>query len=121
MLISVDPSSDIPPYEQVRSAIARAIADGELAPGTRLPSVRELAANLALAPNTVARAYRELESAGTIVGRGRKGTFVTPRSPSGAIADAQAAAEAYAGQARTLGLDPEDALGLVRAALGMQG
>ena len=119
--VVVDPADGDPPYEQIRTQIAVQVANGELPPGTKLPTVRALATTLGIAPNTVARAYRELESAGTIVGRGRKGTFVTPRSPSGAIADAQAAAEAYAGQARTLGLDPEDALGLVRAALGMQG
>ena len=52
------------------------MAQGDLAPGTRLPTVRQLAADLGLAANTVARAYRELEADGVIATYGRKGTFV---------------------------------------------
>ncbi|MFD0785737.1 GntR family transcriptional regulator, partial [Micromonospora azadirachtae] len=78
MLISVDLDSSVPPYEQVRGQLAEMIGDGRLPVGTRLPTVRQLAADLNLAPNTVARAYRELEGAGLLETRGRNGTFVAP-------------------------------------------
>ena len=116
MIITVDPSSTVPPYEQVRAAIATAIDDGSLSPGARLPTVRELAGNLALAPNTVARAYRELESDGAVETRGRRGTFVTtpPKDPADA---ARLAAQAYAQRCREIGIDRDHALALVQAAL----
>lgn len=76
MSISYDPASPVPPFEQVRTSLASQINDGTLAVGTKLPTVRGLAAELGIAPNTVARAYRELEEAGLLETRGRAGTFV---------------------------------------------
>jgi DNA-binding transcriptional regulator YhcF (GntR family) len=118
VIVTVDTSSAVPPYEQVRAAVQQAIATGELVPGARLPTVRALATSLGLAPNTVARAYRELESVGVLDGRGRRGTFVADRARTTA-GDARAAAEAYAATARSLGLGPEAALRLARTALGL--
>ncbi|MGC9669951.1 GntR family transcriptional regulator [Planosporangium sp. 12N6] len=120
MIIQVDPASPVPPYEQVRARIATLARDGELPAGTRLPTVRQLAADLDLAVNTVARAYRELETAGLVETRGRHGTFVTPRA-GGVPAEAQRLATRYAEETRRLGLSPAQALGLVRAALGQAG
>ena len=57
------------------------VAVGRLEPGSRLPTVRELAAALDMAPGTVARAYRELEADGTVITRGRAGTFVADEPP----------------------------------------
>lgn len=77
--IVVDPSSPEPPFEQVRRQIAAAASAGTLDPGHKLPTVRQLAADLGLAVNTVARAYRELESDHLIETHGRRGTFVATR------------------------------------------
>ena len=118
MDITIDPASPTPPYEQVRLRIAELAAAGTLTAGDRLPPVRALAAELGLAANTVARAYRELELAGLVQTRGRLGTVVTARA-AGTSARAQQAAAAYAEQVRALGVPPETALGLVRAALGL--
>lgn len=117
-MIEVDADSAVPPYEQVRLGIAAQARDGTLPAGTRLPTVRQLATDLALAANTVARAYRELEQAGLVETRGRNGTFVTTRA-SGVHPEAQRLATAYAERTRQLGVDPEQAVGLVRAALGL--
>lgn len=76
MIITVDPADREPPYQQIRIQVLAAVASGALRPTTRLPTIRQLAADLDLAPNTVARAYRELEAEGVIETRGRKGTFV---------------------------------------------
>ena len=73
----IDPASGVAPFEQVRSQLAEAIHTGTLKPQDQLPTVRKLAADLGLAANTVARAYRELELIGIIETRGRNGTFVT--------------------------------------------
>jgi len=97
------------PYEQVRDHVATLIARGSLLPGDRLPPVRACAEQLDLAPNTVARAYRELEAEGWIVGRGRAGTFVADRLPSRPAAPDEAlarAAAAYLKRAEQLGFDP---------------
>jgi DNA-binding transcriptional regulator YhcF (GntR family) len=114
--IRLDPGSAVPPYEQVRRRIAELAASGGLAAGTRLPPVRQLAAELGLAVNTVARAYRELEQAGLVQTRGRAGTVVTARA-SRVPAEAVQAARRYADRTRALGLSPEAAVELVRAAL----
>jgi GntR family transcriptional regulator len=106
-----------PPYEQVRDAIRTKIGRGVLAPGDRLPPVRTAAVDLGLAPNTVARAYRELEDAGWLVGKGRAGTFVpddlpTPDDPAAAL---DAAAGAYLRRARELGFDRSAAIEAARS------
>ncbi|MBM0238829.1 GntR family transcriptional regulator [Micromonospora sp. ATA32] len=116
MLISVDPASSVPPYEQVRGQLAEMIGDDRLPVGTRLPTVRQLAADLRLAANTVARAYRELEAAGLLETRGRNGTFVAP-GRNDAMDRLQRAAAGYAAEAFRLGVPPEAALALARAAL----
>ena len=81
MHITLDPSSPEPLSEQLSAAIADRIRRGSLMPGARLPTVRALAEDLGLAANTVAKAYRALEEAGLVEGRGRQGTFVTDRLP----------------------------------------
>jgi DNA-binding transcriptional regulator YhcF (GntR family) len=118
MDIHVDADSATPPYEQVRLRIAELAAAGTLAAGEKLPPVRTLAADLGLAANTVARAYRELELAGLVETRGRHGTVITARA-AGTSRQAQQAATAYAEKVTTLGVPPETALALVRAALGL--
>lgn len=75
-VFSVDPDADTPPYRQLHDAVVAALADGRLVPGQRLPTVRALATQLELATNTVASAYKSLEAAGVVEGRGRAGTFV---------------------------------------------
>ncbi|MBX3093373.1 MAG: GntR family transcriptional regulator [Cryobacterium sp.] len=114
--VTVDPSSPTPPFEQVRQQVLALVSAGALAAGTRLPTVRALAQELGIAANTAARAYRELESGGIIETRGRNGTFVAPH---GDIVQrhAQEAAAAFAVRIRQLGVDPEQGLALVTAAL----
>ena len=85
-----------------------------LKPGTRLPTVRELAGWLGLAVNTVARTYRELESAGIVETRGRFGTFVARADPADAAM--AAAADAYLETARALGLGKVEAMRYLDAA-----
>lgn len=115
-MITIDAASATPPYEQVRAQLAQQISDRSLAVGTRLPTVRRLAADLGLAVNTVARAYRELEEAQMVETRGRAGTFV---SAGGAQSRQRAweAAQQYAVAVSGLGLDPDEALRIVTAAL----
>lgn len=115
MRFTVDPASPVPPYEQLRRQVVADVEDGTLRPGTRLPTVRGLADDLGVAPGTVARAYKELELAGVVDGRGRAGTFVAAADP---VHAARAAATAYAQQVKALGVDRDQALELVRQALG---
>ena len=74
-------AGDRPVYQQIMENIRGAVLRGELPPGGRVPSVRELATQLAINPNTIQRAYRELESEGYIITLPGKGSFVT-RSPA---------------------------------------
>lgn len=111
--VTVDASSGEPPYEQIRTQVARQVADGELPPGTKLPTVRALAATLGIAANTVARAYRELEHSGVVSTRGRAGTVVNGDAVDHA---AKEAAVGYAEAMRALGIGQDEALGLVRRA-----
>ena len=92
-----------PPFEQLRRQIAGQVASGELPAGTRLPTVRALAAEIGLAVNTVARVYRELEADGVVVTEGRRGTFVSP-SAAASSGDVRAATAAYVRTLRRAGL-----------------
>lgn len=120
MILSVDPDSPVPPYEQIRSQIASMVATGMLADGSRLPPIRQLADDLGLADGTVARAYRELEDAGVIATRGRHGSFVSGkgRRPSkeapGLLAQA---AHSFAVRASQLGYNTSEALAAAERAL----
>jgi DNA-binding transcriptional regulator YhcF (GntR family) len=115
MRFTIDASAATPPFEQLRVQVRDAVAAGELVAGAKLPTVRALAEQLGLAVNTVARAYRELETDGIIETRGRAGSFVAPQGDAGQR-QAQLAARAFVEQARRLGLDDAAALDLVRAA-----
>ncbi len=109
----LDPTSSTALFDQLRVAVIDAVRDGRLSAGSRLPTVRDLAGDLGLAVNTVARAYRELESAGIVETRGRQGTFVAARNPTeAAMAEA---AQSYAKVARALGLGKREALGYLDA------
>jgi DNA-binding transcriptional regulator YhcF (GntR family) len=110
-VIELDPASPTPPYEQLRAGLAARVDDGSLSPGERLPTVRALAAELEVAVNTVARAYRELENAGVIETRGRAGSFVTGDQVA---RRAREAALAYLAGTAALGLTPAEAIALVR-------
>lgn len=115
-MITIDPGSPIAPFEQLRTQIIDAVAEGRLPVGERLPTVRKLAADLQLAPGTVARAYRELETGGIIETRGRNGTFIRAHGDV-RTQHVQEAAAAFAATARELQIDPHEALELVRRAL----
>ena len=115
-MLTVDSTSPVPPFEQVRSQLAEQIAAGVLVVGTRLPTVRRLAEDLGLAVNTVHRAYQELEAAGLVETRGRGGTVVTANGDQLEL-QLQQAAEAFAAVARQTGTDRTHALRIVRAAL----
>ncbi len=88
--LQVDPRSDKPLFDQLRRQLIDGIRAGTLPPGTRLPTVRELAGQLGLAVNTVARTYRELETAGVVETRRRLGTFVARVDPADAAMAAAA-------------------------------
>ena len=114
--VTVDPQAAKPLFDQLRTQIIDGVRDGKLQPGTRLPTVRELAGQLGLAVNTIARAYRELEAAGILETRGRFGTFVARADPAdAAMADA---AHTYVATARSLGVGKAAALRYVEAAFG---
>jgi GntR family transcriptional regulator len=125
MILEIDLDDRTPPYRQIRDRIDDLIVTGALAEGTRLPPVRQLASDLELAANTVARAYRELEQDGLIVTRGRRGTFVAAPPPAAPVqgshgtdaAELGAAARAFAASARRLGADHRSAILAVNEAL----
>ena len=81
-LIAVDPNLEAAPYQQIFEQIRAAIERGELGPDAVLPTVRQLAGDLGVAPNTVARAYADLQQAGWLVSEGRRGTGVAAKTPA---------------------------------------
>jgi GntR family transcriptional regulator len=118
MIVEIDPNSHVPPYEQVWAQIATMIDAGVLGAGVRLPSIRQLAADLGLAANTVARSYRELEVAGLVVSRVGNGTAVAARRSTLSAADRQqrlrAAADTYLATAARLGSTADEAVAMLR-------
>ncbi|MEE8191891.1 MAG: GntR family transcriptional regulator [Gemmatimonadales bacterium] len=81
MEFSIDPKSGVPFYRQIIERVKFGIAGGRLAPGDQLPTVRRLAADLSVNPNTVIRAYREMEIEGVLDTQQGSGTFVSDRRP----------------------------------------
>jgi GntR family transcriptional regulator len=118
-MITVDVTSPVPPFEQIRQQLHDQIVDGTLAAGTRLPAIRQLAADLRLAPGTVARAYSELEEARLVETNRSKGTRV--RAIEGTDEAVHAAADRYVEVAKANNLDLAAALALVRVRFGSAG
>lgn len=82
MLFDIQPDSAVPIYEQIVSQIIYGIAAGDLPPGSTIPSVRELAEKLVVNPNTVSRAFQELERRGAVVSRRGIGMAVSEDGPT---------------------------------------
>jgi GntR family transcriptional regulator len=108
----------LPVYLQIQAQIERRIAAGSLAQGDPLPSVRTLAKQLRINPNTVVRVYRELEFLGLVETRHGEGTFVAAgaqrRARASGLVEEHAAQYVHA--AKELGLDQADALAAIKAA-----
>jgi DNA-binding transcriptional regulator YhcF (GntR family) len=114
--LTVAQNSATAPFEQIREQLEGLIGSGALAEGERLPTVRALAADLGVAVNTVARAYRQLEADGLVVTASRAGTVVAPGAQRDDVALERAAA-AFAERAVLAGVSEEEALERVRDAL----
>ena len=110
-MISVDPGSTVSPVQQIWSQLAAQIRSGNLEPDTRLPTVRQLAADLRVAPGTVAKAYKELESGGLIRTARAAGTRVNPGQAT--TKPLVRAAEELASKATNEGLTLEEAQGIL--------
>lgn len=110
-MISVDPASPVSPVEQIRSQLAAQIRAGQLAADTRLPPVRQLAADLRVATGSVAKAYKDLEAAGLVRTARAAGTRVNPGQAT--TRPLLGAAEELAEAAQREGLSLSEAQGLL--------
>jgi GntR family transcriptional regulator len=116
----VDPSGGVAPYLQLVQQVKQALRLGWLHPGDKLPTVHEVAASVAVNPNTVLKAYRELEREGLAAGRPGQGTFiqrslsqVTPSS----YGTLRRRLERWIAAARAAGLDDDGIMDIIRATM----
>jgi DNA-binding transcriptional regulator YhcF (GntR family) len=116
--VAVDAASPVPPFEQLRQQLERHIRNGTLRAGEQLPTVRQLARDLGLAKNTVARGYQALERDGLVVGDRRRGTIVLEQAQqvSGHHDAVASAAHRYLSELEELGVSIHDAIEAVRTA-----
>ena len=119
-MISINYRDPRPIYEQVKDGFRQLMLSGVLPPDYRLPSVRELAQSLTINPNTIQRAYRELENEGYIVSVPGKGSFVCEQSRAAESRRAELAErlKALAGELRSLGMSTEQLLDILRGENG---
>ncbi|MBV8172275.1 MAG: GntR family transcriptional regulator [Candidatus Eremiobacteraeota bacterium] len=110
-IFTVDPRSGVPIYLQIMEQVKRSVALGVLAPGEQLPTVKQLAADLIVNPNTVARAYRELERDQVIETMAGRGSFI---AGSGTVAGAKRAVADVADQAIVQAVREGKSMGLAR-------
>lgn len=111
--IVVDTGNGVPPWRQVRDQITAFVEHGTLPIGARLPTIRQLAGDLGLAPGTVARAYKELEADGILRTARRHGTVVAA-APKGAEDPLRKAAQEYVDAAQAMGVDAREATAMVQ-------
>jgi GntR family transcriptional regulator len=119
MMLRVDSSLPLPVYEQIREQVVRMVTAGTLSPGTRMPTIRQLASDLGLAKGTVAKAYALLEEAEVLVTRGHRGSFVRSPPAGGSTIDHEShatLAENYVVATKQLGVDLESAVAEVERA-----
>jgi GntR family transcriptional regulator len=121
MWLHIDPSSGTPIYRQIVGQVTQAVASGVLRPGEKLPSVREMAVELAVNPNTIAKAYQELERDGVIETPRGKGSFIADRehtlSEGERLRQFAEGADRLVADAYRLRIDPERALAVLRERL----
>jgi GntR family transcriptional regulator len=119
MSFQLSSGSGVPAYLQLVQQVERALRMGVLQPGDQLPTVKEVVAGVAINPNTVLKAYRELESRGLVQGRQGVGTFVL-RRPSGPPPSVHArlarSLDRWVESARNEGLDEASIQALLRSA-----
>lgn len=119
MQIQIDPSSGTPLYIQIVNQVKYLVAAGRLMPGEEVPGIRVLADQLVINPNTVARAYLELERAGVVVKRHGSGTFVAEDPPSVSksrrLKILAERADALLTEARQLGVEFDEVLDLLHS------
>jgi len=122
MILKPNPSSGVPIYLQLMEQVKHAIETGAVRPGEQLPGIRPLAEDLVINPNTVAKAYRELEHEGVIELRQGAGAFVSDMAPTKKAADklraAQAAVATAVDKLRGRGVTDEEIRRLFEAELG---
>ena len=118
MQIQIAPGDGVPIYVQIVNQVKFLIATGRLAPGEELPPIRALAERLLINPNTVARAYRELELAGAVTKRRTAGTYVSesasPLDGAERLAIVAGRVDALLAEARQLGIGLDELLELIR-------
>ena len=113
--LRIDAGSGLPAYLQIVQQVKHALRLGLLRPGDQMPTIRDLVATLGINPNTVMKAYRELEMEGLIRGRPGQGTFVLQSIPGAALQDIEemrGQLKQWLRRARELGLDSESILAL---------
>lgn len=119
----LDPRRGVAPYRQLVEQVRDAVAAGRLRGGDQLPSVREVVTQVTINPNTVHRAYRELEHQGLAEGRAGLGTFITPRAGDAADGVTRDAVltelHSWAERARSVGCSDDEVLEFVRRALSL--
>jgi DNA-binding transcriptional regulator YhcF (GntR family) len=112
LILEIDTHSPVPIYEQITDGVQRLVRRGDLAPGSSLASVRQLAGDLEINPNTVARAYRTLEQNGILETAGRRGTRVAAGAPDRAraalIGRLDELADRMIRESAHLGVGPDD-------------
>jgi GntR family transcriptional regulator len=116
----VDGRSGVPPYLQIVQQVRQALRMGVLDVGDQLPTVREVVAAVAVNPNTVLKAYRDLEREGLVEARAGQGTFVKrrpPGPPPGTHSRLGRSLEHWVREAREAGLDDESIESLLRVTL----
>ncbi len=118
MMIHVNPADELPIYRQIIHQIRDAIAAGELQPGEKLPSHRDLSAQIVVAPLTIKKAYDELEAEGLLQTLRGKGTFVAAKPPRVSAADRRRrlsqAANRLLTEAQLAGMSLDEVLVLLR-------
>ena len=116
----LEPSSGVPTYVQLVQQVHQALQLGLLEPGDQLPTAQQVVASLAINPNTVLKAYRDLERSGLVRGRPGLGTFVVgrlPRTDPGAQARFRRSMAGWLRSAREAGLSAEEIEAIYRTAL----
>ena len=123
--LNIDERSGVPVYRQVMDQIKYYVAGATLRPGDQIPSIRELAAALAVNPTTVVKAYTELERDGVIEKRHGKGAFIAPDAPSLTNAEQEVAlrrsAKQLAVEATQLHVSTPKVINVVREEMGALG